>query len=996
MTTIDRTAYPRFRATLTPTELHDHFTPTAKELTLAETNTRDDAAKFTFLVLYKCFQRLGYLPRDQEIPPEVIAHLRWYLHLDESVPCQVPPRSRRRYGMLIRQALKVTFDVQKALEIARYSMEKAALVMDHPPDLINAALETLIKDCHELPAFSTLDRLAGEVRTQVNDRWCAQILTRIPDEDCHRLDQLLATPDGKSDYNRLKETPQSATLSHLQAWLERLIWLQSFGDVGTFLADVPVLKIQHLAAEARSLDVAELRDHSPARRTALVLSLLYYTQIQTQDQLVTMLIKRMAAIHQQAREKLEALLMQERSTMESWMQAMAEITRTVAEGVDDITLGKFARSMVDRFGGADTFLAAYEALAKYHGNNHLPLMGPYFAVHRAALFRVLRSLDLRSTSQDQLLITAVNYLLVHEKHRRKYLPPVISLDFASEQWQRTVQTKHQKKMVYDRQRLEMCVFTYIASEFKSGDLAIPGSLEYADLCQQLLPWEQCEPQVADYCLQLDLPPDGKTLVETLRAELTSVAEQVDHRLPDGQVTITNTGEIRLKRTPTQRPLKAIRELDAAVTRTLSARSVLEILKNAYYYAGWTRHFGPLSGSDAKVDDTVARYIILAFCYGCNLGPAQTARHFRQGVSAHELSYTNRRHVTATMIERAIRDVINVYAQCILPRFWGTGKLAAADGTKLELARENLLSEYHIRYGGFGGIAYYHISDTYIALCSHFLTCGTWEGLYIIDGLIRNTSAIQPDVIHADTQGQTTTVFAMAYLLGIKLMPRIRHWKELVFYRPSKEATYRNIDVLFKDTIDWELIETHWQDLMQVVLSIKAGKVLPSAILRRLNNHSHKNRLFQVFRELGRVIRTIFLLRYISDRPMREGITNETNKVESFHEFSQWLSFGNNGKILDNDPIEMEKRVKFNQLVANCVMLQNVLDMSQALRELIEEGYPVNMKAVQGLSAYPHGHVQRYGEYDMDVNDIPPPIAEDVLTTLFERIMQPEPVPVTSQ
>lgn len=164
----------------------------------------------------------------------------------------------------------------------------------------------------------------------------------------------------------------------------------------------------------------------------------------------------------------------------------------------------------------------------------------------------------------------------------------------------------------------------------------------------------------------------------------------------------------------------------------------------------------------------------------------------------------------------------------------------------------------------------------------------------------------------------------------------------------------------------------------------------------MNNHSHKNRLYQVFRELGRVIRTIFLLRYISDRPMREGITNETNKVESFHEFAQWLSFGNNGKILDNDPIEMEKRVKFNQLVANCVMLQNVLDMSQALRELIEEGYPVNMKAVQGLSAYLHGHVQRYGEYDMDVNDIPPPIAEDVLTTLFERIMQPEPAPVMPQ
>ena len=53
---------------------------------------------------------------------------------------------------------------------------------------------------------------------------------------------------------------------------------------------------------------------SPHDALRLQVSLLHYTQIQTQDQLVTMLIKRLAAIHQQAREKLEALLLQERST----------------------------------------------------------------------------------------------------------------------------------------------------------------------------------------------------------------------------------------------------------------------------------------------------------------------------------------------------------------------------------------------------------------------------------------------------------------------------------------------------------------------------------------------------------------------------------------------------------------------------------------------------------------------------------------------------------
>ncbi len=64
-----------------------------------------------------------------------------------------------------------------------------------------------------------------------------------------------------------------------------------------------------------------------------------------------------------------------------------------------------------------------------------------------------------------------------------------------------------------------------------------------------------------------------------------------------------------------------------------------------------------------------------------------------------LSGFSRRHVTATLIDRAITDVINVYAHCALPRFWGTGQRAAADGTKLELARENLISEPHFRFAG---------------------------------------------------------------------------------------------------------------------------------------------------------------------------------------------------------------------------------------------------------------------------------------------------------
>ncbi|CCW32059.1 transposase (fragment) [Xenorhabdus nematophila F1] len=51
-------------------------------------------------------------------------------------------------------------------------------------------------------------------------------------------------------------------------------------------------------------------------------------------------------------------------------------------------------------------------------------------------------------------------------------------------------------------------------------------------------------------------------------------------------------------------------------------------------------------------------------------------------------------------------------------------------------------------------------------------------------LLLNKSVYQPDTLHADTQGQSEPVFALAYLLGIKLFPRMRNWNDAVFYRPS--------------------------------------------------------------------------------------------------------------------------------------------------------------------------------------------------------------------
>src|SRR4030095_16750582 len=90
------------------------------------------------------------------------------------------------------------------------------------------------------------------------------------------------------------------------------------------------------------------------------------------------------------------------------------------------------------------------------------------------------------------------------------------------------------------------------------------------------------------------------------------------------------------------------------------------------------------------------------------------------------------------------------------------------------------------------------------------------------------------------------------------------------------------------------IENHCPDLVRTSISIREGALSSVTLLRRLGHDSRKNRLYRAFRELGRAVRTLVLLRYLSEPGLRDSIAVMTNKVEGFHGFAQWLLFGGEG------------------------------------------------------------------------------------------------------
>ena len=171
-------------------------------------------------------------------------------------------RTLYRHHQVVREYYQIIPYGKDARRVALRTILRAICTMDNPADLINAAIDELIKQRYELPAFSTLDRLVGRIRALVYGHIFRVVNTRMTPSIKHTIERLLEvqTPLHRSAFSQFKLVPQSPTLSHLKAWQDRLDWLMELESMEPILNDIPPAIIKHFAAEARALDASELQD----------------------------------------------------------------------------------------------------------------------------------------------------------------------------------------------------------------------------------------------------------------------------------------------------------------------------------------------------------------------------------------------------------------------------------------------------------------------------------------------------------------------------------------------------------------------------------------------------------------------------------------------------------------------------------------------------------------------------------------------------------------
>jgi len=988
------TIYPRLSSQPTPQQLTNLYTPTDEEKAFAQRMTRTPFHCLGLLVLLKTFHRLGYAVPLAQVPPVIVVQIASAAGLEVSAPDWASydrSQTRKRHLSLVREYWQITPYRQQGAAVMEQALAEAAQTKQDLVDLSNIAVQRLSQKRIELPGFTTLERAARTARHEATLH-CYQTINRaLSAADRARLQRLFVqiVQEPITGWEKLKQEPGKPILSKLNLWIERFHWLQSFPFPQAVLETIPRAKVLHFAAEAQTLDIARMKELPPDKRYSLAMAMLSAQLARAMDDLAELFIKRMRQLHHDGKEALAHYRAENQQRTDELISTLKLLV--VAYQTEGAVPERF--TAIEQVLGDDApeLLEQCEAHLAYVGDNYFPFLPKLYRSHRPVFFGLLEVLPLHSSTQDNSLIDALAFIQAHRGKRKTWLSlsfepaadpdpstemdTVLDLSWIPQKWWALVTGQKTRSLAptqVHRIYFELCVFSHLLLELQSGDVYLQGSDEYGDYYGQLISWEDYHASVQDYGQLVNLPVEPKAFVCQVQQRLAQMATMADQSFPSN-TQVSYQKERLVIHKPKSKSPPGLAQLEALIQQRLEPLHVLDILADTEAWLQWTRSFGPISGYDAKLDNPVARYVMTTFCYGCNLGPSQTARSLHQ-VDRRQLSHIHHRHISEDKLQQAVVTLVNGYHRFRLPQYWGSGKHASVDGTQWDVYENNLMAEYHIRYRGYGAIGYYHISDTYIALFSNFIPCGVWEAIYMLDGLLFNESDIQPDTIHGDTQAQSATVFALAYLLGITLMPRIRRWQNLDFYRPTRGDHYEHLDSLFTQTVDWALIERHLPDMFRVALSIKAGKLKPSTLLRKLGTNSRKNKLFQAFYELGSALRTRFLLQYLTQEELRSMIQVAINKSESFNRFVQWLSFGGETSgIASNNRDEMRKRLKYNHLVANCVIFHNVVELTRVLNQLHQEGYRFVQAAISALSPYLTGHINRFGLYHLDAERQPLPL-----------------------
>jgi TnpA family transposase len=309
-------------------------------------------------------------------------------------------------------------------------------------------------------------------------------------------------------------------------------------------------------------------------------------------------------------------------------------------------------------------------------------------------------------------------------------------------------------------------------------------------------------------------------------------------------------------------------------------------------------------------------------------------------------------------------VVEAHAGLPMARFWGAGKTASSDGQFFSAGGAGeAMNLVNAKYGTEPGIkAYSHVSDQFAPFAVQTIPATASEALYILDGLLTSDAGRRVREHYADTGGFTDHVFALCAILGFTFAPRIRDLPSKRLYAFDPPATHPVFRPMVAARIKTERIARNWPDILRIAATAAVGTVAPSQLLKKLSAYSPQNELALALREVGRVERTLFILRWISEAPLQRRAQAGLNKGEAHHSLKRAIALGRRGEISDRTSEGQHYRMAGLNLLAAIIIHWNTARLGEIVADLIASGTPPDPELLAHVSPLGWEHINLTGEY----------------------------------
>jgi TnpA family transposase len=817
------------------------------------------------------------------------------------------------------------------------------------------------------PSASTLNRLVASIAATGRQEIFDRIAARLNDSERQALDQLL--PVGEEDHQsplaQFREYPPEATGESILAYIEHHRLLRSPGLREINLSGIHPHLAYHLYQLARKYDAQALKRFAPATRYALLSCFVVETQrtlldhlIQMHEQFLTTMCRKSRhafeekhrAFRRRARKGIQMLL----GAVEILLQPGKVGANPVCDLYEKIGESCLREALADCYEFERLEEAGYqnELRARYSGlRRYLP---------------AFLELPLQAEPGAESLLRGIELLREINRDSSRPWPQDIPISgIVPTSWQPLLKKEDGD---IDRRLWEISLALAVRDALRGGGLYLPESrhhVSFSNLVYNEQLWERDRKGAYE---QLSLFQEGDQVIASLEAELEKTVTQTEAGLSGNPFASVKDGRLKLKRKDALPISPGVARLRRVIESSLPRVRIEDLLRDVDRRCAFSRAFQPLSGYESRPENIDSTLLALLIAHGTNLGIAAMGQS-AQGITVDMLQHANRWFVREETLKAANAILVNYHHELPLSAVRGGGLASSSDGQRFGLQQSSLLASFYPRYFGYyeRAIAVYtHLSDQYSVFGTRVISCSPREALYVLDGLLENNTILRLREHYTDTHGFTEHIFALCYLLGFRFMPRLRDLADQQLYRIDRKASFGKLDVLFRGAADSELIVEQWDQLVRVAGSLKNRTAPANVIVQRLANSSPSDRLAKALTALGRVIKTIYILRYIHDEELRSRVQLQLNRGESRHDLvARCLFFANRGEFRTGDWEEIMNKASCLSLLSNAVLVWNTIQISRIVAHLRAGGGEVADSDLAHISPLAFGHIIPNGTYWFD-------------------------------